>query len=303
MPDTFYSKAPAKVNLVLEILEKRKDGYHEIRTIFQSIALFDSLRFEINSRGIKVGSDDPSLPLDEGNTVYKAAKALNDLSGGRHGADIFIEKKIPQKGGLGGGSSDAAATLFALNRLWEIDLPQSELAEIAARIGSDVPFFLSGGTALGTGRGEEIHPLPDAPFAWLVLGFPEKGVSTKEAYEKIDSQLTEGASPRRIMAAVEKILAGSFTEEDLVNHFEKAILESDGEILFYRDRLLEAGARKVLLSGSGSSWFAFTGSYDEAKKIHDNIPRHSDRWAIVPTLTREDFFRSITPTSKKENLR
>jgi 4-diphosphocytidyl-2-C-methyl-D-erythritol kinase len=303
MADLFYSKAPAKVNLVLNVLGKRADGFHEIRTIFQSIALFDVLRFSLIAEGIEVDSDEPSLPGGEGNIVHKAAKALASISKKKCGVNIFIEKNIPQKAGLGGGSSDAAVTLYGLNKLWELNLPESELMEIAAEIGSDVPFFLTGGTALGVGKGEEIYPLPDAPAAILVLGFPEKGISTKDAYERMDKELTEARSPRKIMASVKKIMAGSFLENDLVNDFEKAVLDSDKEILFYRDRLLEAGAKKVLLSGSGSAWFAYAHSKDEAEQIREKILHHSKRWAIIPTMNRDDFFKFITPTSKKENLR
>lgn len=303
MPEFHYSKAPAKINLFLEILGKRPDGFHEIRTIFQSIALFDTLRFRVIPEGIELASDDPSLPLDSTNTVFRAARALMDSSIDKKGIEIFIGKKIPQKGGLGGGSSDAAAALIALDRIWNMGLPREELLSIAAGIGSDVPFFLTGGTAVGIGRGEEVYPLPDAPPAWLVMGFPEKGISTREAYERAGKQLTGKASPLRMMVAAVKISAGGFTEEDLLNCFETAILESDQEILLCRDRLLDAGARKVTLSGSGSSWFAYSRGREEAEAVHDKVMRHSARWAIVPTLNRGDYFRSITPTTKKEILR
>ncbi len=303
MPEYYCSKAPAKINLFLDILRKREDGYHEIRTIFQSIALFDTLRFTIIPKGVFLSSDDPSLPLDSANTVFKAANALLESSKQKKGIEIFIEKRIPQKGGMGGGSSDGACALYALNIIWELGLPPEELLAIAAEIGSDLPFFLTGGTAAGVGRGEEVYPLPDAPPAWLDLGFPEEGVSTREAYARAGTQLTGGASARRMMVAAAKVAEGSFTEDDLLNRFDSTVLESDNGILLYRDRLLEAGARKVMLSGSGSSWFAYTRSLDEAKSIHEKISQRSERWAIVPTLDRGGFFRSITPTSKKENLR
>ena len=303
MPEFYYSKAPAKINLFLDILGKRADGFHEIRTIFQSISLFDTLRFRVIPEGIELRSDDPALPLDSTNTVCRAARSLLERSGAVKGAEIFIEKKIPQKGGLGGGSSDAAAALFALNRIWNIGLPREELLSIAAEIGSDVPFFLTGGTAVGIGRGEEVYPLPDAPPAWLVLGFPEKGISTREAYERAGKQLTGEASARRMMVAAAKISAGGFTEDDLLNCFETAILENDEEILLCRDRLLEAGARKATLSGSGSSWFSYTRGREEAEAVHEKVTRNSERWALVSTLNRVDYFRSITPTTKKENLR
>lgn len=303
MPEFYFSKAPAKINLFLDILGKREDGYHEIRTIFQSIALFDTLRFRIVPEGIILGSDDPSLPLDSSNTVFKAATALLQRSGKKKGIEIFIEKRIPQKGGMGGGSSDGACALYALNIIWELGLSQEELFAIAAEIGSDLPFFLTGGTAAGVSRGEEVYPLPDAPPAWLVLGFPEEGISTREAYARVGKQLTGEVSARRMMVAAAKVAGGSFTEEDLLNRFDSAVLESDNGILLYRDRLLEAGARKVMLSGSGSSWFAYTRDIDEARSVHEKVSQRSARWAIVPTLDREGFFRSITPTSKKENLR
>lgn len=196
--------ARAKINLTLEVLSLRRDGYHEIRTVLQALELHDRVVLE-KAEGIHVFSSLPEVPLGEANLAYRAALALRQYRGGSSGAaacgsSIFIEKNIPLAAGLAGGSADAAATLRALNELWALGLNRGELAEIGASLGSDVPFCLDGVTALATGRGEKLEPLPPLPPLHVVLAKPEFGVSTAWAYaeydrSKEDKAASSGAAP------------------------------------------------------------------------------------------------------------
>ncbi|GAI41543.1 unnamed protein product, partial [marine sediment metagenome] len=163
-------KAPAKVNLTLEVLGKRPDGYHEIRSVIQTINLCDSLRFRLNDK-LQFGSDNPDFVVEE-SLVSRAAALLRQTTGCSKGARIEIGKRIPLASGLGGDSSDAAAILRGLNKLWRLGLSSAELLELAPRLGSDVAFFLYGGMALVEGRGERVTPLPPLPHRWVVLLMP-----------------------------------------------------------------------------------------------------------------------------------
>ncbi|HVF45648.1 MAG TPA: 4-(cytidine 5'-diphospho)-2-C-methyl-D-erythritol kinase, partial [Pyrinomonadaceae bacterium] len=163
----------AKINLGLKVLGRRADGYHEIRTVFQTISLHDRLTFETTADGrLELACTDPSIPADETNLVMRAAAALRERYGAGRGARVTLEKRVPAGGGLGGGSSDAAATLIALSHLWDLKADAGGLSELGARLGADVPFFLTGGTALGTGTGTRVVPLEDAPERHLVVVTP-----------------------------------------------------------------------------------------------------------------------------------
>lgn len=301
MNQIFKVKAPAKINLYLDVLGLRKDGYHNLLTVYQSIRLSDELFFTLKEKDIEIKCDNKDIPSDEKNLVYKSAKLFFDFAKIKKGIKIEIKKKIPTQAGLGGGSSDAAVTLFALNKLFNADIPLFKLSEMGANIGTDVPFFLTGGTALGIERGELVFPLPDISPLFLVLGYPEVGISTKEAYKKIDRVLTEYFSSLKIGRIVRKILTGEFGKEDMFNRFEEVI--EDKKILAYRDKLLKSGAEKVLLCGSGSSYF---GVYGDSSKAKDAFRRLSVQgsWAVSSTLRRRDFFNFISPTTlKKESIK
>lgn len=300
MKRIFKAKAPAKINLYLDILGLRKDGYHDLKTIYQSIRLADELFFTIKEKkDIELQCDNDEIPSDESNLVYKSAKHFFDFTKVKKGIKIEIRKKIPTKAGLGGGSSDAAATLFVLNKIFNTQIPLYKLTEIGAIIGSDVPFFLTGGTALGVERGELVFPLPDISPLFFVLGFPEIGISTKEAYRKVDRVLTENFSRLKIVEIVRKILTGKFGKEDMFNLFEEIVV--DKTVLGYRDKLVDSGAEKVHLCGSGSSWF---GIYENSSKAKDAFRKLSvqGNWAVSSTLRRNDFFNFISPTTLKKEI-
>jgi len=266
----------AKINLTLEVLGRRPDGYHELRTIFQSLALHDTIAFTTTRRPFAMTCSDPDVPADERNLVWKAASALwreAGRDGGPHGITVELRKRIPAEAGLGGGSSNAAAALLALDRLWRLRLPARRLLAIAGTIGADVPFFLVGGTALGLGRGELVFPLADVRPAWVVLVKPPFGISTAAAYgwlegaEKGDSPLfSEGSAPQK----------GDSPLFLVRNALEAAVEAHHPELKGIREALLRAGARAAALCGSGSTVFGLFDRPRAARIAADRLawPRH-----------------------------
>ena len=280
-------EAFAKVNRSLLVLGKRPDGYHELDTIFQTIDLADELTFEA-SPGLTLVCDDPSLPGGEENLVVRAARALAERSGVAPRASIRLVKRIPHGAGLGGGSSNAAATLLGLHALWGLSLEPSALAETAARIGSDVPFFLVGGLARGTGRGERIEPLPEASREWLVLLSPPFPLSTPAVYGRL--ALTAAAPASNLRGSE----LGVFPDR---NDLEPAAESLRIEVRALRERLLEAGASSARLSGSGSTVFGIFSSEEEALRAAGRLEGVPVGTAIraVPTLSRAEFQTRTTP--------
>ncbi len=247
--------ACAKINLTLEVLGRRSDGYHEIRTVFQTIDLKDMLYFQ-RAPSLELKCTYPELE-GENNLAFKAACALQRASGCREGATIRLEKGIPVGMGLGGGSSDAAATLLALNALWGLDLGPEGLLPIAADLGSDVPFFLRGGTALGQGRGDVISSLPSLPDRWLVLLCSSKRLPEKTArlYSMLTGDhFTDGTVTNQ---AVERIKNGDLDDGIWYNVFESLASKSYRDFQRLREGFVKAGADRVHLAGSGPALFSF----------------------------------------------
>lgn len=245
--------APAKVNLFLEVVRRRKDGYHDLQTIFQSIDLYDALTLQVTEGGVRFACNVPEL-VNESNLCLKAVKLLqsSQLAGTNYGVSINLEKRIPWGAGLGGGSSNAAATLRALNYLWNLDLGETTLNDLARRLGADVPFFLLGGCALGEGTGESLTAVKTRNNYWILLVKPPFEVETARAYEQL-SLSSRGASqsPRPLLTALEE---GSIAERGrlLYNRLESSVMEFRPELRGIKTKLLEAGARSSLMSGSGS---------------------------------------------------
>src|SRR5688572_32086130 len=242
------ARAFAKINLDLRIVDVQADGYHELRTTFQSIALHDILRFAPTRGPFVVESDDPGCPTD-GNIVERAARCLWEAAG-RTGAPagvrVRIDKRIPVAAGLGGGSADAAAALRALARLWDVRLPSREMHATAASVGADVPFFLRGGTALGRGRGDLLSAVPDRPRRWVVVAAPPFGVSTADAYRWFDEATRRGVGRRRRLA-----IGGRRLRNDL----QPPVVARHPEIGAIADQLRRSGASHAAMSGSGSAVF------------------------------------------------
>ncbi len=247
----------AKINLILRVLGKRTDGYHEIFTVFQAVSLHDELAFS-HSSDISIVCSDRSIPTGESNLIYRAVQALKRYSGKDGGVRVTLTKNIPSPGGLGGGSSNAAVALIGTARLWELEVSVEELARIGGEIGADVPFFFFGGTAVGTGTGTEVESLPDISSDKILIVSPKIEVSTAQAYRAMSARDLTKKSLNRILKnyrkEAEALYKGHF---ELLNDFETVIFDSYPEIKNTADILKDSGANAVSLSGSGPSVFGF----------------------------------------------
>ena len=267
------AKAYAKINLTLEVLGRREDGYHEVSTILQTIDLADNISFE-EATGLSVESSDPSLAGGD-NLVRRAAELLRRTTGHSGGAHIRLEKRIPMNMGLGGGSSDAAATLLCLNTLWNRGLDYPALHKLAASLGSDVPFFLTGGTCLATGRGEEVTPLAALPCRWVVLVCPpeEAPVSTigktARMYSLLDQgDFSDGSPTRRMLDALEN---GRPVDGLLFNGFQPAGRRASPQHSRLVELLGEAGGQNICVAGSGSALYCLFDLEDEARRVNNSL--------------------------------
>ena len=279
---TKYAKA--KVNLTLDILGKRDDGYHEVEMIMQSIDLADIVTLE-DAEDIIVETDLAELADDRTNLAYRAAELLRDTYGKGRGAHIRIEKKIPLAAGLAGGSSDAAAVLLGLNELWKLGLDIDKLTALGARLGSDVPFCMIGGTMLAKGRGEVLARVPSLGAYPLVLVKPPLGVSTAAAYGGYRAENVEThPTADRMIRAIE---SGNITRvyEAMGNVLETVTIPLRPEIDEIKRALVEAGADKAMMSGSGPTVFAFAKSAQDAKRIADTMKQKYSTYTICTTAT------------------
>ncbi len=248
-------QAHAKLNLTLEVLRKRDDGYHDLASVMQTIELHDDVTVE-ESGGIEVVSDDPSLG-GEADLAHRAAVALRRHTGGNAGALISVTKRIPVAAGMGGGSADAAAALRALNRLWGLGLSQDDLAQVGAEAGSDVPFLVYGGTALVKGRGELVTLLPPAQLEWLIVMCPPIQVEakTKTLFSHLTPDMhTRGDLSHKLAGRIKG--GGDVPPELMFNVFDSLAPRVFPGWTAYRDALASLGAREVMLAGAGPSMFA-----------------------------------------------
>ncbi len=255
---TLTVPAFAKINWLLRVLGKRADGYHELDTIFQTISLHDTITLAVTKDSeIVLTCDDPSLSTGAENLVYRAAEALQKrFAPKERGARIRLEKRIPAQAGLGGGASDAAVTLLALTHLWELEANRNDLQEIASSLGADVPFFLFGGTARGTGVGNNISPLPDVDEKVVLIIKPNTNISTARAYQSLNSGSLTSTEAKTILSSSQPDeISGSFHSEALENDFERVVFEHAPEIERAKAALINAGAYAALLAGSGSAVF------------------------------------------------
>jgi 4-diphosphocytidyl-2-C-methyl-D-erythritol kinase len=282
----------AKINLALAVVGRLPDGFHEIRTVFQSIDLHDELEFR-PSRRLELDGGDLKGVLREDNLIWKAAKALSEAARTRRGAQIILRKKIPLASGLGGGSSNAAVTLLGLCRLWDLEIPQATLISLAAGLGSDVPFFLQGGTMLGVGKGEETYPLPEIESRHLLVIFPGVHVSTADAYRSLRMVLTSREAIHKIQAFCGRLPAGPDLLAGIFNDFETSILPAYSAIREARDFLLAQRATAAMLSGSGSSVFGFFLDEESALAASRAVSRVG--WRVFPakTISRVEYFQRM----------
>jgi len=279
---TFF--AYAKINLTLEVLGRRADGYHELMTVFQTIDLKDSISFS-EQPAISLECDCPDLESPD-NLAMKAAGLLEQVVGFSKGALISITKSIPLAAGLGGGASDAAATLRALNELWQLGLSWGQLLQLASRLSSDAAFFLYGGTALGQGRGEKITPLPPLPLSWVVLLKPPLGVpdnKTKRLYASLNpSHFTGGQFSQKMVELLNR--GDEIPSSSFFNTFEQVAFDAFPGLEEYWQRFLHLGADSVHLAGSGPTLFTLTRDESHGKELYRSLSREGLEVYLVQTV-------------------
>lgn len=259
----FSVMTPAKINLTLDIIKKREDGYHEISMVMQTVDLCDELEFEERESQIEIECTNDKIPCDRGNLVYKAAKALKEEFDIKKGVYIKINKRIPLEAGLAGGSSNAAGTLIALKKLWDIRISEERLNEIAKSIGADVPYCTQGGTMLAEGIGEKLTRLKNLPDYQVVLVKPNFTISTAWAYNNVDIKNIKKHPDNEAVSRAIEYGDRAEIEKNLGNVFEQAAFEKYPKLAGIKKTLTELGAKGSLMSGSGPTVY---GLFDDEAK-------------------------------------
>ena len=283
----------AKINLDLRVLGTRPDGYHDLKTVLQSLALFDNVTVTARRGPLAVTCDEPDIPTDQRNLVWKAASLLHRVATGKQSAPagiaIDLRKRVPSEAGLGGGSSNAAMTLLALNKLWKLDLDLASLTRIGARLGADVPYFLVGGTALGLGRGDDIYPLADMPPVHVVILRPGFGVATSDAYTWFDEEL------RRAKEPAPRVVPPGWPawSATLRNDLEIPVVRHHPAIGRIKQSLVDAGAAFAAMSGSGSAVFGLFERADAARRTANDLARPGWLSLHTRTLNRREYARRV----------
>ncbi|GAA0609026.1 4-(cytidine 5'-diphospho)-2-C-methyl-D-erythritol kinase [Virgibacillus siamensis] len=281
-----FERAPAKINLSLDVLGKRDDGFHEVEMVMTSIDLAD--RIELMSSDdnvIHVAADNQYVPNDERNLAYKAALAFKNKYQINKGIRIKITKNIPVSAGLGGGSSDAAAVLRGLNKLWSVGADKRELALIGSSIGSDVPFCVYGTTAIGTGHGEKIQELPAPPPFLVILAKPNIGISTRNIFPKVIMEEITHPDINEVMTALwEKDFSRLAAAAG--NALESVTFSLFPSVGLIKEKMLKAGADGVLMSGSGPTMVGLVQHYSKAKRIYNGLRGFCDEVFVVQLLDR-----------------
>ena len=294
MNQKVFLQTPAKINLALKVLGKRKDGYHEVETILQMIALYDRLIFEPATSGVILNCDEPGIPKDETNLVLEAARLLKRAypTKTKAGVRIFLDKMIPAGAGLGGGSGNAAGTLMALNRFWDLKLKREDLIPLAAEIGSDVPFFLVSTFAFGSNRGEKLTKLKPLNNFHIILIYPEIPISTAWAYSNLNLKLTKKENNISILQNFLSLSDISWLGSLLHNDLEPMVFESFPEILNVKNELRASGAEGVLMSGSGSAVFGIFSDSEQAERSYSILKQEFNCSFLTQTV--QDFSDFMT---------
>jgi 4-diphosphocytidyl-2-C-methyl-D-erythritol kinase len=277
-------KAPAKINLTLDVLHKREDGYHEVEMVMTTVDLSDRIELsDIRENEIQVVSQNRFVPDDQRNLAYQAAHLVKNRYGIQRGVSIGIDKMIPVAAGLAGGSSDAAATLRGLNRMWDLGLSIDELAELGAEIGSDVSFCVYGGTALAKGRGEKITHLPAPPNCWVILAKPSVGVSTADVYRNLDLTRIQHPNTKGMIEALEQSSYEGICKYT-GNVLESVTLKTNPEVLQIKEQMERFGADAVLMSGSGPTVFGLVQYESRLQRIYNGLRGFCDQVFVVRML-------------------
>lgn len=285
---TYTVKAPAKINLALDVISKRSDGYHDVTMIMQTIALYDTISVRNGYEGIKLISDSTKIPVDETNIAYKAAHYLSTKYNVKRGAHIHIEKRIPISAGLAGGSTDAAAVLKLLNKAWELKLSKAELMDAGKRLGADVPFCIQGGTCLAEGVGEKLTVIKSMPDCYILLAKPNISVSTKEVYQSLKlNEMQERPNIPAILQAIENqdLLKIS---NSMRNVLETVTTKMHPIIVELKQKLMENGAIGSMMSGSGPTVFGVFEDMAAAYGAYDNIKTLVNEIFVVKTFDGKD---------------
>ena len=274
-------EANAKINLTLDILGKRPDGFHEVAMVMQTIGLHDTLVMEKTERDIELSINVPWLKADEKNLAWRAAELIRQEYGLEGGVRIELTKRIPVAAGLAGGSADAAAVLKGMNDLYGLQLDEEKLCELGARLGSDIPFCIMGGTMLATGRGEVLTRLSDMPETWVVLAKPRISVSTAWAYQNYDEQGADRhpdneAIKQAIARGNRKAVAGL-----LCNVLESVTIKKYDVIAEYKQMMLDKGAMASMMSGSGPTVFGLAKNREQAESIADVLRQETNADVFV----------------------
>lgn len=287
-----FVPAYAKINLTLDVVGRRDDGFHLLRSVMQTIALHDTIALTpLESPEIAFACDSPDI--DDGqNLALRAARLVQSTLGVPGGMSIELHKRTPVQAGLGGGSSDAGAALLACAELWRSPMPAQQMGDLAARLGSDVPFFLAGGTALVEGRGERVEALPDAEPLWIVLAKPNIGLSTKRVFEAL--RRDDWSDGSRTEIVVDRIRTKEpFPLDELFNALEPGILRTTPEVARARDALLDAGAPVVRMSGSGPTLFAPFRRLSEAAAVARLLDKRDMAVWLTRTVPRSEYIGAI----------
>ncbi|HUU38579.1 MAG TPA: 4-(cytidine 5'-diphospho)-2-C-methyl-D-erythritol kinase [Candidatus Desulfaltia sp.] len=277
----------AKINLGIEVLDKREDDYHEIKTLFQTIDLSDILEFRLlTGREVRLSGSDPTIPWDERNLVFRAARLFQQSFPNAAGVEVRVTKNIPAGRGLGGGSGNAALALFVLNKLWELGLDRKNLQAFARRLGADVPYFLEGGLCLGEGRGDELSPLDDLPVLYCILALPSFPISTSAIYGRL--RLTSPDKDSKINRFLARREFGL-----LENRLEETIFSLYPRLKAIKSSFLQKEAVLSLVSGTGSAVF---GLFQEREKADRALAamEWTEQALLVETLSRERYWKRAT---------
>lgn len=261
--------APAKINLLLRVLRKRPDGYHDLASVMQQISIYDELTYSLRPEGIFLQCPGTDLPTNEDNLIYRAAQALFHYTGYKAGVEIVLTKHIPSAAGLGGGSSDAATTLMAINDLCSFGLGKTDLMKLGAKLGADVPFFIFGRVAWAAGIGDQLQTLPVLPQLNLVLINPAFPLSTKTVYENLNLTLTK----KKNNYSIPRFYALGDVVRELHNDLESVSLQMYPGLNDFKQMLIEEGALGALMSGSGPTLFGIFADEKSAKEARDAISR------------------------------
>uniref|UniRef100_UPI0038CC049A 4-(cytidine 5'-diphospho)-2-C-methyl-D-erythritol kinase n=1 Tax=Anaerosolibacter carboniphilus TaxID=1417629 RepID=UPI0038CC049A len=275
----------AKINLSLDVLRRREDGYHEVKMIMQQVDLYDEITLREIEEGIKLECNCEFIPVDEGNIAYRAAKLIKEKYHIQQGIYIHIDKNIPVAAGLAGGSTNAAAVLLGLNNLWDLGADKEALMELGMKLGADVPFCILGGAALAEGIGEKLTPIQGLENTWVVLCKPNIGVSTADVYKNLDvNKIQQRPDTERILDALCRkdiqVVAGN-----LKNVLEQVTEQMHPIVRDIKRRMLEYNALGSIMSGSGPTVFGLYKDYNKAKSAYDNLNKVYKQTYVVKTFS------------------